>query len=102
MASGRVRTALVGCGKGGQTHAEALGSLAASEFVAVCDGLPGRAEVFADRYGARAFTDVETMLREAAPEAVCVCTPHPLHAGPAVLAAGAGAHVLIEKPMAAN
>ena len=42
------------------------------------------------------------MMRDAAPEVVCVCTPHPLHAGPAVLAAQGGAHLLIEKPMAAN
>ncbi len=102
MAAGRVRTALVGCGKVGQIHAEALGGLAVSEFVAACDDHPGRAGAVAGRYGARAFTDVETMLREAAPEAVCVCTPHPLHAAPAVLAAGAGAHVLVEKPMAAT
>jgi predicted dehydrogenase len=102
MARGRVRTALVGCGKVGQIHAEALGRLATSEFVAACDEQPGRAGALAERYGARAFTDVAVMLREAAPEAVCVCTPHPLHAAPAVLAAGAGAHVLVEKPMAAG
>ena len=33
----RVRTALVGCGKVGQIHAQALASLAESEFVAACD-----------------------------------------------------------------
>ena len=102
MARGRVRTALVGCGKVGQIHAEALGSLEVSEFVAACDASQERAGAFAERYGVRAFTDVGTMLREAAPEAVCVCTPHPLHAAPTVLAAGAGAHVLVEKPMAAT
>jgi predicted dehydrogenase len=48
------------------------------------------------------FIDVAAMLRGASPEAVFVCTPHPLHAGPAVLAAEAGAHVLVEKPLAAS
>ncbi len=100
--SGRVRTALIGCGKVGQIHAEALGTLDTSEFVAACDDHPDRAGAIADRYGARPFRDVATMLRETAPEAVCVCTPHPLHVGPTVLAATSGAHVLVEKPMAAN
>ncbi len=27
------------------------------------------------------------MMRVAAPEVVCICTPHPLHAAPAVIAA---------------
>src|SRR4051794_32864399 len=102
MARDRVRTALVGCGKVGQIHAEALGSLPNSEFVAVCDGMTDRAGALSSRYGAKAFSDVAVMMRESRPEAVCVCTPHPRHARPAVLAAEAGAHVLVEKPMAAN
>jgi UDP-N-acetyl-2-amino-2-deoxyglucuronate dehydrogenase len=102
MSSGRVRTALVGCGKVGRTHARALASLAESELVAVCDGMPERAGALGAEFGAAAFSDVARMMWEAAPEAVCVCTPHPLHAGPAVLAAQAGAHVLVEKPMAAS
>lgn len=102
MAQRRVRTALVGCGKVGQIHAKALATLGESEFVAACDPDPGRAGAFAGAYGGRPYTDVAEMLREAGPEAVCVCTPHPLHAGPAVLAAAAGAHVLVEKPMAAT
>jgi predicted dehydrogenase len=102
MATGKVRTALVGCGKVGEIHARALGTLAESEFVAACDADPARAGATADRFGGRPFTDLATMLRQAAPEAVCVCTPHPLHAEPAVLAAEAGAHVLVEKPMAAS
>lgn len=102
MAARRLRTALVGCGKVGQIHAQALGSLPASEFVAACDGQPDRAAALAGPYGARAFDDVAVMMREAAPEVVCVCTPHPLHAEPAVRAAEGGAHVLVEKPMAAT
>src|SRR5438105_96834 len=97
-----VRTALVGCGKVGQIHAAALRELPESEFVAVCDHDSARAEAFAGRFGARPFTDVGTMLREAGVEALVAATPHPLHAEPAVRAAEAGVHVLVEKPMAAN
>jgi UDP-N-acetyl-2-amino-2-deoxyglucuronate dehydrogenase len=97
-----IRTALVGCGKVGQTHAAALRSLAESDFVAVCDSSSERAAAFATRFGTRPFTDVAAMLREARPQAVLICTPHPLHAGPAIQVMTAGAHVLVEKPLAAN
>ena len=98
----RVRTGLVGCGKVGQIHAAALRSLPESDFVAVCDSDPARAAAFAERYGARPFTDAGTMLRDAGVEAVVIGTPHPLHAAPAIAAAAAGAHVLVEKPLAAS
>ncbi len=58
----RVRTALVGCGKVGQIHAQALASLAESEFVAVCDVDAERASAFAAQYGVRPFADVGAML----------------------------------------
>jgi UDP-N-acetyl-2-amino-2-deoxyglucuronate dehydrogenase len=97
-----VRVGLVGCGKVGQIHAAALAGLAEADFVAAGDALPERAEAFASRYGVRPFANVTTMLREAGVEAIVVGTPHPLHAEPAILAAEAGVHVLVEKPLAAN
>jgi predicted dehydrogenase len=98
----KVRTALVGCGKVGHIHAAALCALEEAEFVAACDASPERAADFAARYGARPYTDLRALLDETRVEAVLVATPHPLHAAPAVLAAQAGAHVLVEKPMAAS
>ncbi|MBM4069965.1 MAG: Gfo/Idh/MocA family oxidoreductase [Planctomycetes bacterium] len=97
-----VRIALVGCGKVGQIHASAVASLAEAELVAVCDAISERSETLAARLRARAYTDTALMLREARPEVVLIGTPHPLHAEPAILAADAGVHVLVEKPMAAN
>src|SRR3954465_6386481 len=98
----RLRTALIGCGKIGQIHAAALRDLPESDFVAVCDSDRERAAAFAGRYGTRAFTDVGAMLRDAGVQAVTLCTPHPLHAGPVVQAAEAGVHALVEKPLAAT
>lgn len=97
-----VRTAMVGCGKVGQTHAQALHSLPQSDFVAVCDSDPQRAEAFAARYGVQPYTDVATMVADARVQAVTICTPHPTHAAMTEAAAGAGAHVLVEKPLAAD
>lgn len=98
----RVRTALIGCGKVAQIHAEALSALPDSHLVGVCDASPERAEVFGKRLGVQAFHDTGELIRNARPEAIFICTPHPLHAEPAILAAEAGIHVLIEKPMAAS
>lgn len=98
----QLRTGVIGCGKVGDFHAKAYANLPGSEFAAVCDADRGRAEAFAARYGVRAFTDVGQMCQEAELDVVSVCTPHPLHANPAVAAAERGCHVLVEKPLAAN
>lgn len=97
-----VRTALIGCGKVGQIHAVALRDLPESQFVGACDSSGERAAAFAQRYGTRPYTDVSPMLKETGAEAVLICTPHPLHAAPAIEAARAGAHVLVEKPLAST
>ncbi len=98
----KVRTALIGCGKVGQIHAEALRDLPESELVGVCDRDAGRAASYAARFGTRAFTDVPTLLKKASPHAIVVCTPHPLHAEPVIQAARAGVSALVEKPLAAS
>jgi UDP-N-acetyl-2-amino-2-deoxyglucuronate dehydrogenase len=97
-----VRVGLIGCGKVATVHAAALRGIAEAELAAVCDVSAERARAFADRYGVRGYTDVGAMLREGGVEAVVIGTPHPLHAEPAVRAAEAGVHVLVEKPMAAT
>jgi UDP-N-acetyl-2-amino-2-deoxyglucuronate dehydrogenase len=98
----RVRTALIGCGKVGLTHATALAALERSALVAVCDRTAAGAEAFASRLGVAPYTDVATMVRDARVQAVSVCTPHPLHASAIEAAASNGAHVLVEKPLAAT
>jgi len=98
----RLRTALTGCGKVAGIHAEALRDAPESELVGFCDRDLGRAEAFAGEYGGRVFADLGEMLRSVEPEALVVCTPHPLHADACEAAAAAGAHVLVEKPMAAS
>jgi predicted dehydrogenase len=98
----KVRIAIIGCGKVAQIHAAALHGIPEAELVAVCDTSRQRAELFASRHGGKPFTDFATLLRDVRPEVVLIATPHPLHAEPTVLAAAAGAHVLVEKPLAAS
>jgi UDP-N-acetyl-2-amino-2-deoxyglucuronate dehydrogenase len=98
----RVRSALVGCGKVGRIHAQALASLPETDFVAACDASRDRAGAMAEQYGVRAYSDLGAMLRERDLDVLCVATPHPLHRQAVVAACEVGVHVLIEKPMAAT
>ena len=87
METRKIRTALVGCGKVADFHALAYAGLAHSDFVACCDNNIERAKAFAERFGIRAYDNVEQMIRECGVEMVSVCVPHPLHAALAVQAA---------------
>ena len=97
-----VRTALIGCGKIGHTHALSLSQEPQSNFVAVCDAEPKRAQNFADEFGVAAHTDIGAMIDSARIEAVAVSTPHPMHAPIVLEAIAHGAHALVEKPLAAS
>ncbi|MEO6827677.1 MAG: Gfo/Idh/MocA family oxidoreductase [Microbacteriaceae bacterium] len=64
---------------------------------------PERAERFAAEFGIRtAHASYEELVADPEVDIVYVSTPHPFHAGNALLALNAGKHVLIEKPIALN
>ncbi len=74
-----IRTALVGCGKVGQTHAQALQALPQSEFVAAFDVDAGRANAFAALYGVQGYADLDRMIDEAGVQMISHlhAPPHP-------------------------
>lgn len=98
----KFRTAVIGAGKVADSHASILATLPDSELVGVCSRTLEKAVVLAERYGAKAFTDVSTMIQETGAEVAIVCTPHPAHAAPSVQALERGVHVLVEKPLASS
>ncbi|MHC1771241.1 MAG: Gfo/Idh/MocA family protein [Flexilinea sp.] len=98
----KIRTAIIGCGKVGATHALAYQNLDNSQFSAVCGVSPENINKFSKSYNVPGYTDVEKMIRENDIQAVSICTPHPLHAELICCAAGAGAHVICEKPLASS
>ncbi len=100
MSSIKIRSAVVGCGKVGHTHAQALQTLPESELVAVCGRDAQRTAAFARKYGVQAYTDLRRMIIEQKVQLINVCTPHPAHAGAVVIAAELGCHALVEKPLA--
>jgi predicted dehydrogenase len=96
-----VRAAVVGVGRIARQHLECLTELDDAELVAVCDLSPATAEAAAERFGVtRWFVDHRAMLAECEPEVVHVTTPPGSHVAVASDALRAGAHVIVEKPIA--
>ncbi len=97
----KLRVAVIGCGAIAQRrHIPEYAANSHVELVAFSDPSIERAQQCADPYGAKAYTDYETLLKEMKVDAVSVCTPNHLHAPATIAAANAGAHILVEKPMA--
>ncbi len=97
----KFRVAIIGCGGISQTHLTALKSMEDVEIVAGVDILPARLKVMEEKWGVtRLYSDWKKMLKEVKPDGVDICTPNGVHAAPAIDAAAAGCHVLVEKPMA--
>ena len=72
-----------------------------ARVTALCDVDKTRAEQVAAEFNVPgAYDSVEAMLDAEKPDFVDICTPPRTHADIAVMALEAGAHVLIEKPMA--
>ena len=94
--------AIVSTGRHPDTKmAPAIAAAEGSTLAAVVSRDLGRAQAFADKHGAAAaFDDVGAMLRDPAVGVVYVASPNALHVEHTLLAASAGKHVLVEKPMA--
>ncbi len=83
--------------------APAMAELENCKIVAVSRRRPDLAAEFASKFGiANCYTDWHDLLADPSLQAVYVATPVFLHAEQAIAAAGAGKHVLCEKPMAMN
>ncbi|HUC90542.1 MAG TPA: Gfo/Idh/MocA family oxidoreductase [Paenibacillus sp.] len=99
----KIRVAVIGCGSiSKHRHIPEYAMNPNVELVAFCDVVPARSQQYADEYGAKAYTDYKEMLEKEQPDAVSVCLPNALHAPVTIAAAEAGAHVLVEKPMAST
>ena len=62
--------------------------------------IQGPREAFARDHNARAYADVQMLVRDPALQVVYIATPHQFHAPHAILAAEHGKHIILEKPMA--
>jgi predicted dehydrogenase len=96
----KVRIGLTGYGKVANLHAQALAAAAKGELVSVCGRNAERRDSFAARWKIASRNTAEEMVRKDRVDAVIITTPHPRHREGVLEAFAAGAHVLVEKPMA--
>jgi predicted dehydrogenase len=98
----RVRVAVIGSGFIGRDHVAAYRTRPDVELVGIVDPSTETAAAVAAEAGARAYSDHRAMFAAEHPDAVSICVPTALHLPLAEDAAAAGAHVLLEKPMAVS
>jgi predicted dehydrogenase len=92
------RAGVIGVGHLGQHHARLYASLLGAQLVGVLDQSPERAQVVADRHGARVFRTVDELLPHV--DVVSVAVPTSGHYAVAKSCLQAGKHLLVEKPIA--
>lgn len=97
-----IRWGIIGAGKiADRQMASAMGQAAGQRLVAVMRRDLAQAQAFAAKYAVPAAYDrVEDLLADPAVTAVYVATPPHAHLANTTLAAEAGKHILVEKPMA--
>ena len=95
------RVLIIGVGSIGERHLRCFGKTGRAE-VELAETNPDLRRAVADRYGvSRAFDAIGPAL-ENPPDVAVVATPAPSHVAIATELAGAGVHVLIEKPLSTS
>jgi predicted dehydrogenase len=109
MAEGaRLRIGIAGCGRAARIHLDRLLRLPEVQIVGCADSDRASAEVLAATAAKAqgddvpAFGEHRELIKQAAPDALCIFTPHLWHYRPAMDALQAGCHVFIEKPLSTN
>jgi UDP-N-acetyl-2-amino-2-deoxyglucuronate dehydrogenase len=90
---------IIGCGTIAHFHARAVGDVRGAKLVACYDKIPAVADKLAEATGCKAYHDLDAMLADPAVQVVTIGTPSGAHLEPAVAAARAGKHVIVEKPL---
>ncbi|MBN2473457.1 MAG: Gfo/Idh/MocA family oxidoreductase [Pirellulales bacterium] len=90
---------IVGCGMIAHFHARAIADVRGARLVAGCDTVPAAADRLAETTGCKAYYGLREMLADPQVDVVTIGTPSGAHLDPAVAAARAGKHVIVEKPL---
>ena len=100
MTDRKLKLGIAGLGRGFTVMLPTLAAHPKLEVAAAVDTRASALTRFEADFGGTAYGSVEAMCADPALDAIYVATPHQFHADHAVIAARAGKHVLVEKPMA--
>ncbi len=103
IANPTLRYAIIGGAAGiAPTHIRALQQLPGAQIAALSDINAEGGAARAAELDCPFFVDHREMLAEIKPDVAVICAPHPFHPALALDAFAAGAHVLVEKPIAVS
>jgi predicted dehydrogenase len=90
---------IIGCGMISRFHSRAIEDVPGGKLVACFDSVAAAADKLAAETGCKAYHDLDEMLANPDVHIVTIGTPSGAHMEPAVAAAKAGKHVIVEKPL---
>lgn len=96
----KLKLGIAGLGRGFTVMLPTLAAHPLLDVAAAVDTRPAALAQFEADFGGTAYDSVEAMCADPSLDAIYVATPHQFHADHTVIAARAGKHVLVEKPMA--
>jgi UDP-N-acetyl-2-amino-2-deoxyglucuronate dehydrogenase len=100
MTNSVANVGIIGCGRVAGHHCRSISETLGAELVAVCDLIPEKANVYRDRFGARAYDNYHQMLVEnPGINAVAVITPSGMHYEHALdIISRYRKNIIVEKP----
>ena len=93
---------IIGCGTISDFHARAIADVRGAKLVACTSRSPAAAQRLAKSTGCTPYNSLDKLLADDRVNIVTIATPSGAHLKPAVAAAQAGKHVIVEKPLATS
>ena len=95
-----IKIGVIGAGAFGARHAQAIADVSGARVVAASRRNEVALAAFVERFGGKGYADYQNLLNDDEVDAVVIVTPHHAHTEIVEVAARAGKHILLEKPMA--
>ena len=97
-----MKTAVIGVGSMGYNHLRVYSEIGDVQVVGASDLNRERLQLIEDRFSVNTYTSYQDLFEKEEPEAVSITVPTAEHEKVAAYALEKGAHVLVEKPIAAT